>query len=69
MNRRELKQPSGQVHANVAVRELIDRDSDYDTSTTAWAEFDRRITAQLADLETRLHRYITPAAGRKELGR
>ena len=69
MNRRELKQPSGQVHASVAVRELIDRDSDYDTSTTAWTEFDRRITDQLAQLEQRLHRYVTPVARRKELGR
>jgi hypothetical protein len=69
MNRRELTQSSGQVHASVAVRDLIDRDSDYDTSTTAWTEFDRRITDQLAQLEHRLHRYFTPVACRKEVGR
>jgi hypothetical protein len=69
MNRYKPTQPSGQVHSSVAVRELIDRDSDYDTSTTAWAEFDRRMTAQLDALERRLHRYFTPVACRKELGR
>ncbi len=66
---RQPSQSSGQVHQSVAVRELIDHDSDYDTSTTAWVAFDRRMTKQFADLERRLAHYFTPVAIRKGLGR
>ncbi len=69
MNRRQPTPPSGQVHQSVAVRELVDRDSDYDTSTTAWAEFDRRMTEEFASLEQRFRHYFTPVAIRQGLGR
>jgi hypothetical protein len=69
MSHRQPSQTSGQVHQSVAVRELIDHDSDYDTSTTAWVAFDRRMTKQLDDLERRLAHYFTPVAVRKGLGR
>ena len=60
---------SGHEHSAVAVRELIDHESDYDTATTAWAKFDRHMTWQLQQLERQLHQYFTPTACRRELGR
>ena len=69
MNRRQPTPNSGQVHQSVAVRELVDRDSDYDTSSTAWALFDRQMTEQFAQLERRMQHYFTPVAIRKGLGR
>ena len=69
MNRRHPTPPSGQAQQSVAVRELIDRDSDYDTSSSAWVEFDRRMTEQFATLERQMQHYFTPVAIRKGLGR
>lgn len=66
MNRRQPSQASEQVQPSVAVRELIAPASDYDTSTSAWSKFDKRMTRQLAALERRMRRYFTPAASRKE---
>jgi hypothetical protein len=69
MNRRQPLQTSEQVHQSVAVRELIGPASDYDTSTSAWSKFDKRMTRQLAALERRMRRYFTPVASGTELGR
>ncbi|HZL89608.1 MAG TPA: hypothetical protein VFB96_14685 [Pirellulaceae bacterium] len=67
MNQNQPKKHSGQVQTSVALRD--DRDSDYDTSTTAWAAFDRQMTCQITQLEQQLRRYFTPTACRKDLGR
>jgi hypothetical protein len=69
MNQRQPPPSSGHLHQSVAVRELIDRDSDYDTTSSAWVEFDRRMTEQFAELEQRLQHYFTAVAVRKGLGR
>ncbi|HUE71635.1 MAG TPA: hypothetical protein VMP01_12185 [Pirellulaceae bacterium] len=69
MNRHHPTLPSEQVHPSVAVRELISRDSDYDTSSSAWGEFDHRMTEQFATLELQMRHYFTPVAIRKGLGR
>lgn len=69
MNRRKPSQPSGQVQQSGIACELIDRLGDYDTSSSAWAEFDSRITNQLAQLEEHMRQYFTPVATRNELGR
>ena len=69
MNRRQPNSPAGQVEHAVAVHELVTHDSDYDTSSSAWVEFDRRMTEQFAELEQRLQRYFTPIAIRQSLGR
>lgn len=69
MNRRHPSPSSEPVQHSVAV-DLVDRDhEELDTSTTAWAEFDRQMSEQFAALEQQLQRYFTPQATRKELGR
>lgn len=69
MNRRKPSQTSGQVQHNASACEVIDRLGDYDTSSSAWAEFDLRITNQIAQLEAHMRQYFTPVATRNELGR
>ena len=69
MNHRHPAQNSGTVHQSVAVSELVDRPSDYDTSSSAWIAFDRCMTQQLVCLEDQMRRYFTPIAVRQDIGR
>ena len=69
MNRRDFHNSSEHSQQSVAVRELVGRESDYDTSTSAWAAFDRKMSEQFAQLEKQFEQYFTPLAIRKGLGR
>ena len=69
MNRRQPQQTSGQVQHSTSACDVIEPLGEYDTSSSAWAEFDLRITSQLAHLEEHMRQYFTPVASRNELRR
>ncbi len=70
MNSR-IHQPStsDSVHSSSAIAQLIDHDSDFDTTAASWVDFDAQMTAEFAALEVKFRAYFTPTAVREEIGR